>query len=366
MPVTFLSDPQYAATNSAPDIISRMLVSLPAQYDPTEGSFSYDLIAAFASELESFYQALDQVALQVYPQTATDDYLDAIAESHGVERTAASSATVDVQFTGTVGTIIPAGTRGSTLLESASLGEPVFFQTINAVTMSAATQLVACVCTQTGNVGNVSANSIIRLEDPIVGVTAVTNLDPSTGGSEEQTDDELRVSLLERLRLGRGAGTEADYQDAALAVTGVGTVVVEPLWAGNGTVRVIVMDASSSPVASSVLGAATTAIAAVTPVGAAVTVVTPATVTLNVAADVTLAAGYANTDVQSAIEEAAAAYFASVAPGALIYLSELLAVIVQIDGVIDVSYANLQINAVNANYDLASNTKGVVGTVTLS
>jgi len=34
--------------------------------------------------------------------------------------------------------------------------------------------------------------------------------------------------------------------------------------------------------------------------------------------------------------------------------------------VVDVSYASLQINSSNANYDLASNTKGVLGTVTLS
>jgi uncharacterized phage protein gp47/JayE len=368
MPVTFLSDPEYASGNSAQDIVSRMLVSLPSQYDPTEGSFSYDLIAAFAAELESYYQALDQIALQVYPQTATDEYLDAISESFGVERSAATFASVDIQFTGSIGTVIPAGTRVSTLLEAASLGEPVYYQTINEVTMATATQLVASVCTQTGSVGNVSAGSILRLEDPIVGVTAVTNIDPSSGGAEEQTDDELRTVLLDRLRLGRGSGTEADYQDAALAVTGVGSVVTEPLWNGNGTVRVIVMDASRSPVASSILSSAVQAIAEMTPVGANVTVVTPSTVTLAVATAITLAAGYGIDDVQSSIEQAVAAYLQSVDPGGLVYLSEMLGVIVQIEGVVDVSYANLTIAGVNANYDLASNTKGLLGatTVTLS
>lgn len=366
MTVTFISDPQYASRNTISDIVSRMLVSLPSQYDRTEGSFAYDLVATFAAELEAFYQSMDQISTQVYPQTATDAYLEAIAESFGVARKLASYATVDVEFTGTVGTIVPASTRVSTLLDSANLGQPIYFQTLYEVTLAHATTLIPCQCTVGGIVGNVGANALIRLEDAIDGITAVNNVSAATSGSDEQTDDALRQTLLSRMRLGRGAGTSADYESAAMSAAGVGIVVVEPLWAGNGTVRVTVMDAGYAPVSSAVLAAATAAVAKMTPVGASVTVITPSLEALDILATITLIAGYSLTDVQTECELNASSYLKTVDPGATIYLSELLAVIVQTDGVKDVSWSDLKIETYNANYDLASSTKGYLGSLTLT
>jgi hypothetical protein len=366
MTVTFISDPEYASRNTISEIISRMLVSLPSSYDRTEGSFAYDLIATFAAELETFYQSMDQVATQVYPQTATDVYLEAIAESFGVSRKLAAYATLDVDFTGTIGTVVPAGTRVSTLLDSANLGEPIYFQTLNETTLSDTTATIATQCTTGGVVGNVAANAVVRLEDPIDGITSINNSVPATGGSDEQSDDDLRTVLLERMRLGRGAGTTADYEAAGTSVAGVGVIVVEPLWAGNGTVRVIVMDAGYAPVSSAVLAQATAAIAAVTPVGADVTVTTPSLAGLDFVAQISLESGYGIADVQTECELNVAGYLKTVSPGGVVYLSEVLAVIVQTHGVKDVTWASLTIEGTNTNYQLASNTKGYFGSIILS
>ena len=373
MTVTFLTDPEFSASNSAADIISRMINAIPSRYDTAEGSIVYDLLAAFATELESSYAALDEVALQVYPQTATGDFLDAISESFGVERRPATKAVGAVTFIGTTGTVVPVGTRVSTLLTAPDVGEPIFFETTEEITLTNVVDVVngysdgsaAIICTDFGVSGNVSAESIARIEDNVSGLISVTNDDAAAGGRDEQDDDDLRESLLNRVRNGRGAGTAGDYEAAALSVNGIDTVVIEPLWDGNGTVRVIVMDADSAPVLSTLVPLAQVAIDAVTPVGADVTVVTPATAELDFVVDVVLDDGLTTSEVEAGVESAIADYLKTVAPNGTVYLTEVSAVIVQASGIVDLDFSSLTIEGSAANYDLADNTKGVLGSLTL-
>lgn len=373
MTVTFLSDPEFSDNNSPADIVSRMINAIPSRYDTAEGSIVYDLLSAFADELSSAYAALDTVALQVYPQTAAGDYLDAISESFGVIRRPATKSVGSVTFIGATGTVVPVGTRVSTLLTAPDVGEPIFFETTEEITLTNVVDALndysdgsaAVICTDFGISGNVSADSIARIEDNVSGLISVTNDEATAGGRDEQTDDELRESLLDRVRNGRGAGTAGDYEAAALTVNGIAEVVVEPLWNGNGTVRVIVMDEQSSPVLSTLVPLAQAAVDLVTPLGAEVTVVTPASASLDFVVDVTLEDGLTINEVSASVETAIANYLKTVDPGGVVYLTEVSAAIVQAPGVIDLDFTSLTIETVNANYQLADNTKGIFSTLTL-
>jgi uncharacterized phage protein gp47/JayE len=100
--------------------------------------------------------------------------------------------------------------------------------------------------TDTGSEYNVAPAAVTLVLSPIGGVT-VTNAAPMTGGADVESDDPYKARLLLEFSAARGGGTRDDYIAAALARPGIGTVVVEPRWAGNGTVRLILTDTEQQP-----------------------------------------------------------------------------------------------------------------------
>lgn len=340
----FLTNTQnFAEDNTQSTILARLIASVPDSYDTAVGSFVYDLLASFAVELESVYLDLDAVASQSFPQFATDEYLDAIAETHGLERQVATRATGEVTFTGTVGTLIPIGTIVTTVTPESGSGVPVTFETLSALTLASSTGTVDIQATpeSEGAIGNVSATAISRLEDDIAGITAVSNAAATTGGADEEDDEALRVRLLARLAGGRGTGTVADYEAWATSIPGVGRAFVEPTWSGNGTVRVTVLDATDSPVSGAVLQEVTDLIDSLAPIGANVTVVTVTTSLHNVSANISVAPDVTIADITTSAQAAITTYFNSVAPGGKVYAAALAAAVLTVPGVIDCEVASL-------------------------
>ena len=91
------------------------------------------------------------------------------------------------------------------------------------------------------------------------------------------------------------------------------------------------------------------------PIGAKVTIVAPEAVTINVTANLTLAAGYEIGQVQKPVEDAIAAYLLQVRKGwaaptvpggvqyqADVYLAQVIAAIIQVPGVVNAT--NVQMN----------------------
>lgn len=367
MAYEFLAGPVYARDNRATDIIERLIASMPSTYDTTQGSIVYDLLASFAVELETAYQTLDAVAAQAYPQTATDSALDALANSFALERLVAATAVCTLTFTGTAGTEIGLGTRVSTLSPDPQTGDVIVFETDEEVTIGGGgTVTVTATAVLPGIAGNVSAAALTVLETEIDGVT-VTNA-AATGGRDEEDDEGLRGRLLAALSGARGAGTATDYEAWALEVSGVASAFVEPLWNGNGTVRVTVSDASDAPVSQAALTEVTALIEARAPVGADVTVITPATLAVKVSALLTLEAGYSIAAVQGSLEDALEAYYRDLAPGATVYLSQVSALLAKTPHVVDVSTVQLATAGAfsAANVVLPSGTKAVLGTPPLT
>lgn len=340
----FLTNSQnFAEDNTQSALLARLIASVPESYDTAVGSFVYDMLASFAVELEALYLDLDAVANQSFPQFATDEYLDALAETYGLERRAVTTATGQVTFTGTVGTVIPVGTVVTTVTPEESTGVPVAFETLTALTLATSTGTVGVQATadSAGAIGNVSAGAISRLEDDIAGITDVNNTAATTGGADEEDDDALRTRLLSRLSGGRGTGTVGDYEAWALSIPGVGRAFVEPLWDGNGTVRVTVVDPTDSPVTGAVLQAVSDLIDSLAPVGADVTVVTVTTSDHDVSANIALSGSMTVADITTSVQAAIAEYFASVAPGGRVYAAALAAAILTVPGVADCEIVSL-------------------------
>jgi uncharacterized phage protein gp47/JayE len=362
-----LPESTFSTDNPQTEILQRMLDDIPAIYDKTPGTFLCDMLTAVALELEGAYITMDEVMNQAFLTNASGDYLDAKGFELGLDRKLGGFALVTLTFTGTIGTTIPAGTRVTNIVAPGTTGTPLIFETTSSLTLTASTGDVQAQATEVGAVYNLTGGSLIRMETGITGVTAVTNTAAAVGGEDPETDDEFRARLSDRAQTGRGAGTAGDYQAWARSVVGVGDAFVEPLWSGNGTVRVTVVDANGGPVSAAVLASVTSYIATLTPIGASVTVITPTSVSINVAATLTLETGFSLADVTTQIQANLADYLRTVTPGTKVYINEIGAVIVQTPGVAD--YTSLQIGApglAGANITLASGVKPTLGTTTFT
>lgn len=97
-----------------------------------------------------------------------------------------------------------------------------------------------------GRGSNVNANTITLMSVPIDGVTTVTNPERASGGTEEETDYELRQRILEANDMMDTSyiGNHSDYKRWAESVQGIGTAIVVPEWDGPETVKIVVLDAN--------------------------------------------------------------------------------------------------------------------------
>ena len=164
----------------------------------------------------SVYGYLDWIARESVPFTATDEYLAAWAALIGVYQKDSTPATGFAQFTGTTGLVLPAG---------ASLtrqdGTP-YTTTADGTVDATGLLIVPIVAAVNGAATNADTGVAISIDFPVTGINSggVTAA-PLTGGSDQETQDELRTRMLFKYAQPPQGGAASDYIDWALEVPGV-------------------------------------------------------------------------------------------------------------------------------------------------
>lgn len=239
--------------------------------DPSliEGSFTTDSLSANAVEFEKAYAELDLVRDAAFPQTSWGDYLTMKCAEHGVLRREATAAKVVLTLTGTAGAEVKAGTMFAT-------PAGLTFTTNETVTLgTGGTATVKATAQETGAGYNVDAGTITNIPVSIYGVNAVTNAAAAIDGYDVEDDATLLERLLFKVRTPATSGNASHYVLWAQSVSGVGKVKVKSLWAGEGTVKVVVADVNSDFATEELLGRVRTYIEAERPIGPTVTVEGP-------------------------------------------------------------------------------------------
>ena len=107
---------------------------------------------------------------------------------------------------------------------------------------------------EAGTAANLPAGAEVVLVAPLDGIQSTGLVDAGgiTGGVDAETDDELRMRLLARLRRPPRGGSKADYEAWALEVPGVTRAWCYPLGLGLGTVSLTVVtdNAPDGPIPS--------------------------------------------------------------------------------------------------------------------
>lgn len=238
--------PDFLQNCDADSIHKKMLEELPDDIDKTEGGFPWDFTRPTAlamAELLQFY--IPETIKLMFPQWSYGEFLDRLAQMARVERKAPNFAMAELAVTGSPGTVIQIGSVFATA-ETDSADSVEFAAIEQCVIGEDGKGTVEVQAMIAGRGSNVNANTITLMSVPIEGITSVTNPERASGGTEEETDDELRQRILEANDVMDTSyiGNASDYKRWAESVQGIGTAIVVPEWNGPETVKIVVLDAN--------------------------------------------------------------------------------------------------------------------------
>lgn len=198
---------------------------------------------ATAHVIYELWNDIYQTKRGLHVATATGADLDLLATRWGVTRLGATTSSDVLLFNGPATTVIPTGT-----IIKSSINPTVQFATQNQIVLGAANpgivrpigaasigDIVIAESTVTGSSTKVSAKELTELLVPITGVT-VTNLAPSLGGADAESDEELRTRILSQIDL-FAQGTQAFYEACARAANET-VLLAKPLTLSNNSIIV--------------------------------------------------------------------------------------------------------------------------------
>lgn len=168
---------------------------------------------------------MDWLALQLLPDTAEAEWLDRhgdiwLVNSDGsTGRKGPTLASGSASFSGNNGTVIPAGTQ----LLSVSSDPPIGYETTQDIVISSSGLVEGPIrALDPGSAGNQVAGAQLTFVGALPpGATGAATVVSLTGGTDTETDNELRARVLQRIQNPPMGGALADYVAWALAVPGV-------------------------------------------------------------------------------------------------------------------------------------------------
>lgn len=155
-----------------------------------------------AEEYDTYLRALTAFnQLSIY--TATGNFLNSITSHLGMTWNKAKKAIGKITIRANIGTAIPQAWGVETKSE-------IKFVTLNTETIIMNTNEIEIdvIALNAGTDGNISAGEITEQTEILNGVTSVTNKNNTLGGTDFETDTQLRERYLERLRRKTSFSTE--------------------------------------------------------------------------------------------------------------------------------------------------------------
>ncbi|WP_099192236.1 baseplate J/gp47 family protein [Tepidibacter mesophilus] len=222
-------------------IQDRMLSKISDKYDKSEGEFHYDVTKANSIEFENVNKKINGVEKKLSIENLEGEELEQrVYERTGITKKQSTYSTTTVIINGTEGAII-------------NVGDIVAADTVNFIAQEIKTidnteQLEVTVkCELPGSVGNVPVGAIKYFPITISGLNTVTNLNAVTDGYDAETDEQLLERYYERIKTPATSGNKWHYRNWAKEVVGVGDCKVFPLWNGDNTVKVVIIDSNKQP-----------------------------------------------------------------------------------------------------------------------
>lgn len=337
-------------------ILSRLLSDISDEFDKSVGSFFYDIDKPISEIMALIYKKAEDILKNGFALTATGKYLDVKVAEQGITRKPSTASTVVVTITGLPGSSVSVGDKvASDVL--------VFTSIENKIIGESETVDVTVQCDMPGAVGNIPIGAINRFPVTLPGLVSVTNPAPAEGGFDEESDDELRQRYFEKVSLPATSGSKYHYIMWAKEVSGVGDAKCIPLWNGNGTVKVIVIDANKGTASDELIAEVTEHIEENRPIGAEVTVESASPKVIDISVSVVTASDIDMETAKTKVSESITKYLQKNAfSNTYISYAQIGGCILSCDEVSD--YTNLLINGATDNVEISETEVPVLGGVT--
>ncbi|EQJ20777.1 baseplate J-like family protein [Clostridioides difficile P13] len=308
-----------------------------------EGSFLSDMVSPVNSELAKFYIELSYLHKKAFIEDNFDDFLDKRVNEFGVYRKLGTEATGEVTFEGKVGTVIPNGTI-------ISYNELLFVVIKDIIISTEVEQNTSPVqALEIGIRYNIPANTEFKLQDEVNGITKIYNDLAFQGGTEIETDEELKERFYKIQKNQATSGNKVHYEEWALEVEGVYNAKIYPRWDGAGTVKVLIFGVNNQAVDSEVIERCREHIETEMPIGATLTVATPSILDISISATIKLEIGYTIDFVKESFLESINSYLINV--NKEIIYTKVSAILASTEGLHDFSNLLLNNKAENITFE---------------
>ena len=190
-----------SAAEITADLDAKFVGTFGSQFDTSAESPDGQLIGIVAKLLEDVWQQAEGAYNAYSPSNAYGVGLDKVAEINGITRITNLPTSVAITFSGTAGTVVPAGYIVKTV-------DGLEFATVTVAVLPA---IVTAKCTTQGAI-RILANEVHVLTTAIAGLTSATNLEPGITGIVREEDPAFRARR-ENSTISRGTSSiDAIYE----------------------------------------------------------------------------------------------------------------------------------------------------------
>ncbi len=332
--------------------------------DKREGSIIYDALAPAMYQLSMTYMELYNLLQDTFPTTAVGEYLDLKALERGLSRLEATKATKLGEFKDSSGKLmdVPISSRFSTVGQ-----DEQYYRVLE----KRSDGIFILESESTGASANRYIGDILPV-DNFNGLGSAKITEIIIPARSEESDDSLRERMLKNIQILDFGGNIEDYIQFTSKLEGVGAVQVYPIWDGGGTVKVVVLDSQFDIPNGTLLESIQLAISpgksekgyGIAPIGHQTTIAAPEKRIVNVSLHVDTIVGKTEEDVKPAINDKINEFFLSLRKTwqdhdeayrykQVIYQSQLIASLLFIDGVANIS--NVTLNGLKEDLALVNN-----------
>jgi len=169
-----------------------------------------------------YWFALESIYNNRWISTATGHTLDEVVQYLGLKRQEGTKSVADVVFDGADLAEIPENFLVKTVEQ-----EPVQFKTVESGFIDGGSVILQVQALNAGESGNVAANTITEVVNPISGLDLVDNPSASQGGSEEETDHELRERYIQSYDRAGGSTTNSIRANILEETDAIASIILE-------------------------------------------------------------------------------------------------------------------------------------------
>lgn len=313
-----------------------------------EGSLVHNALSALAYEIEKLYIQMDYIIEQSHASTADIKHLEMIALDRAIIRKSATNAYVKAEFN----VVVPIGSRYSLKGYNYKAVE-VINDNLHQYKM---------IVEETGTGPNSLRGDLIPI-GYVEGLESAKVTELLVAGDDEESKESLYKRYIESFTSQSFAGNIAAYKEKFATIQGIGGAKIYPTWKGAGTVKAVLISSDYTAVSDYLINQIRSeAVPAKgsgygwAPIGHDLTIESVKEVVINVSTQITYATGYSSSNLSEKIKENIKGYLKDIAKTwkdgdehteAIIYISRLEAVILDVQGVLDVNNTTLNKNSGN-------------------